>query len=163
MTDSMLSALPSACYSIRPAQLADVEGIHAHLKNFSKHGLLLPRSRSDLYNSLREFLVIAVEGEIIACSALQIFTDQLGEIRSLAVAKQYSKLGLGKQLVVRIEHEARTIGLRRLMALTYETGFFHKLGFKIVDMKELPEKVWGVCINCPKFRHCDETAVLKYI
>ena len=148
-------------HEIRRAQLADIAGIHALLKPFSDGEVLLPRSESDLYNSVREFLVIENHGEVIACSALQIFTRQLGEVRSLAVAPRYGGLGLGRQLVCRIERDAVEMGLSRLMALTYETGFFHKLGFRTVEMNELPEKVWGVCINCPKFRNCDEIAVLK--
>ena len=146
---------------IRRAQLADVTGIHRLLKHFSDRGVLLPRSESDLYNNMREFLVIEDRGEVIACGALQIYTRQLGEVRSLAVSKEYGKLGLGHQLVRRVEHDALALGLSRLMALTYAVGFFHKLGFKTVEMKELPEKVWGACINCYKFRNCDEIAVLK--
>lgn len=149
--------------AIRRAQLADVAGIHELLKHFSDREVLLPRSRGDLYACLREFIVVEDRGNIIACCALQIFTGELGEVRSLAVAPQYGKRGLGRQLVRRIEREALDIGLSRLMALTYAVEFFHRLGFCTVEMRELPEKVWGVCINCPKFRRCDETAVLKHL
>ncbi len=100
---------------------------------------------------------------IIACGALQIFTRELGEVRSLAVAPGCRQRGLGASLVRRIEAEARQLGLRRLMALTYVVDFFGHLGFAVVPMKTLPEKVWGACINCHKFRHCDEIAVLKYL
>ena len=148
-------------HRIRRARLADVAGIHALLKHFSDREVLLPRSESDLYNNMREFLVVENRERVIACGALQIFTGELGEVRSLAVAPEHGGLGLGRQLVGRIEAEALEMGLSRLMALTYETGFFHNLGFKTVEMNELPEKVWGVCINCPKFRNCDEIAVLK--
>jgi len=149
--------------AIRRAQPADVAGIHALLKRFSDREVLLPRSRGDLSANLREFLVVEEGGSIIACGALQIFTGELGEVRSLAVAPQHGNRGLGRQLVRRIEREALDTGLSRLMALTYAVGFFHRLGFCTVEMRELPEKVWGVCINCPKFRRCDETAVLKHL
>ncbi len=157
----MKAAQQSAQREIRAARLEDVEGIHALLRHFSDHGVLLPRSHSDLYQSLREFLVVEAHGTIIACGALQIFTHELGEVRSLAVAPRHANLGLGHDLVRRIEEEALEIGLSRLMALTYATGFFHKLGFRTVEMSELPEKVWGACINCYKFMNCDEIAVLK--
>ena len=49
------------------------------------------------------------------------------------------------------------------MALTYEVRFFNKNGYDVVEMNVLPEKVWGACINCHKFRNCDEIAVLKQI
>ncbi len=60
----------------------------------------------------------------------------------------------------RIIAEAKSIGLKRLMALTYVPVFFHKLGFRTVPKNTLPEKVWSVCIKWYKFNHCDETAVL---
>ncbi len=63
-------------------------------------------------------------------------------------------------MVERGIQEARTIGLKRLMALTYVPVFFHKLGFQTVAMDTLPEKVWGVCVKCYKYNNCDETAVL---
>ena len=47
------------------------------------------------------------------------------------------------------------------MALTYVPDFFDKLGFKTTAMDTLPEKVFGVCVTCPKFNHCDEIAMVK--
>lgn len=146
---------------IRPARLEDVGGIHRLLKHYSDRDILLPRPESDIYHSLREFKVVEWNGKIIACCALQIFTRTLGEIRSLAVAPEHAGLGFGRRLVGVIEQEARQIGLSKLMALTYEVRFFSKAGFEIVEMNVLPEKVWGACINCHKFRNCDEIAVLK--
>ena len=88
------------------------------------------------------------------------FTEDLGEVRSLVVDDAFKRQGLGRMLVQRITEEARTIGLRRLMALTYLASFFHKLGFKTVAIDTLPEKVWGICVKCYKFNNCDETAVV---
>ncbi|MGR3984592.1 MAG: N-acetyltransferase [Gammaproteobacteria bacterium] len=150
-----------AADGIRPARLADIAGLHALLAHFSSRGVLLPRSEADLTRNLREFSVLELNGAIIACAALQIFTRDLGEVRSLAVAPQHARRGLGRRLVMRLEREAAGFGLGRLIALTYEAGFFHHLGFRTVAMQTLPEKLWGVCINCPKFRNCDEIAVLK--
>jgi len=48
-----------------------------------------------------------------------------------------------------------------MIALTYVPGFFRKLGYQIVSMESLPEKVFGVCVTCPKFDHCDEIAMQK--
>jgi amino-acid N-acetyltransferase len=76
------------------------------------------------------------------------------------VDEAHERRGLGRLLVERITVEARTIGLKRLMALTYVPTFFHKLNFQTVSMDTLPEKVWGVCVKCYKYNNCDETAVL---
>jgi len=146
---------------IQHAQLNDVQGIFNLLKLYSDRGILLPRPEDDIYNSLRDFYVAKDGDTVIACGALLIYTKELGEIRSLAVDPCYVRSGLGYQLVGYIEKAARNIGLTKLMALTYVGGFFQKMGFQVVEMSVLPEKVWGACIRCHKFRNCDEIAVLK--
>ncbi len=150
-------------YKIRHAKLQDVPEIYSLLKHYSDQGILLPRPQSDIYGALRDFYVAQYDGKIIACAALLIYTKELGEIRSLAVDTSYMKLGLGNKIVQQIEQDAKYIGLTKLMALTYVVNFFEKLDFKVVEMSELPEKVWGACINCHKFQNCDEIAMLKYI
>ncbi len=145
---------------IRPAAIADVPEIHHLLETYASKGNLLPRTMSELYRHLRDFFVIEIHGRVAAIGALEIFTEDLGEVRSLVVAEEHERHGLGRLMVQRIVAEARRIGLRRLMALTYVPAFFHKLGFKTVPMETLPEKVWGVCIKCYKYNNCDETAVL---
>lgn len=145
---------------IRPATIADVPEIHHLLETYAAKGNLLPRTMSELYRHLRDFFVVQVGGKVAAIGALEIFTEDLGEVRSLVVDERYERQGLGRLMVQRIVAEARNIGLRRLMALTYVPQFFHKLGFKTVAMETLPEKVWGVCVKCYKYNKCDEIAVL---
>ena len=149
--------------SLRAATLDDVSGIHRLLTVYSELGVLLPRPESDIYNALRDFYVIEAQGNVVACAALLIYTSELGEVRSLAVDPEYHKMGLGIRLVNQIETDARALGLSKLMALTYVVDFFKRLQFNVVDMSELPEKVWGACINCHKFQNCDEIAVLKFL
>lgn len=153
-------AVESAAPIIRPAAIGDVPYIHHLLEIYSAQGNLLPRTMSELYRHLRDFFVIEMRGKIAACGALEIFTENLGEVRSLVVDDAFKRQGLGRQLVLRLIEEARAIGLRRLMALTYVAPFFHKLGFKTVAKDTLPEKVWGICVKCYKYNNCDETAVL---
>jgi amino-acid N-acetyltransferase len=154
------SVVESAAPLIRPAAIGDVPDIHHLLEIYAAQGNLLPRTMSELYRHLRDFFVVEVDGKLAGCGALEIFTESLGEIRSLVVDDAYKGRGFGKLLVARIIEEARTIGLKRLMALTYVAPFFHKLGFKTVPKDTLPEKVWGICVKCYKYNHCDETAVL---
>lgn len=146
---------------LRPAAIGDVPSIHHLIEQYAAQGNLLPRPMSELYRHLRDFFVVEVEGSVAGCGALEIFTEDLGEVRSLVVADEHKGRGYGQMLVKRILDEARTIGLRRVMALTYVPPFFHKLGFKTVPKETLPEKVWGVCVKCYKFNNCDEIAVLR--
>ncbi len=145
----------------RAATIGDVPYIHELLEIYSSRGNLLPRTMSELYRHLRDFFVIEQSGGVVACGALEIFTEDLGEVRSLVVRPEHEGRGLGRLLVERIIAEAQAIGLRRLMALTYVPSFFHKLGFQTVAKDTLPEKVWGVCVKCYKYNQCDEIAVLR--
>ncbi len=145
---------------VRPAAIPDVPEIHELLEGYANQGNLLPRSLGEIYRHLRDFFVIELDGRIAACGALEIFTEDLGEVRSLVVGEAYRGRGFGHYIVRHVIAEAQRLGLRRLMALTYAPEFFHKLGFRTVSKGALPEKVWGICVKCYKFNHCDETAVL---
>ena len=160
---SIASAQTQKKLPIRPAVLEDVSGISKLLGLYADLGILLPRSDSDIYQSLRDFRVVDDGTKVIACAALLIYNSDLAEVRSLAVHPDYQQLGLGYRVVEQLESEAVRLGLKKLMALTYVVEFFEKLQFHVVDMGELPEKVWGACINCHKFQHCDEIAVLKHL
>jgi len=165
-----------AALHVRPAAIGDVPTILHLLEIYSAQGNLLPRTMNELYRHLRDFFVVEIDGsatapgvalpppslesKVVACGALEIFTEDLGEVRSLVVDDAFKGRGLGKALVERLAEEARVIGLKRLMALTYVPEFFHKLGFQTVSKDTLPEKVWSVCVKCYKFNHCDEIAVL---
>jgi amino-acid N-acetyltransferase len=153
-------ATQSTVSTVRPAAIGDVPYVHHLLEIYAAQGNLLPRTMSELYRHLRDFFVVEVNGRVAGCGALEIFTESLGEVRSLVVDDAWKGQGFGRMLVQRIIEEARAIGLKRLMALTYVAPFFHKLGFKTVPMDTLPEKVWGICVKCYKYNNCDETAVL---
>jgi len=152
---------PRAVALVRPAAIADVPEIHHLLEIYASQGNLLPRSMSELYRHLRDFFVVDLDGRPVGCGALEIFTENLGEVRSLVVADEHKGRGYGRMLVERIIEEARVIGLKRIMALTYVPDFFHKLEFRTVAKDTLPEKVWSVCVKCYKYNHCDEVAVLR--
>lgn len=150
-------------YELRAATARDVAGIHRLLKGYSDQGNLLPRPVRDIEVNLPDFWVIERSGDIVGCAALELFPNQLGEVRSLAVDQAHGKSGFGSLLVRHLINQARGRGLTRLMALTYVPGFFHRLEFQTVPKATLPEKVWGICIRCYKFYNCDEIAVLLYL
>ncbi|MDD2732327.1 MAG: N-acetyltransferase [Desulfuromonadaceae bacterium] len=145
---------------IRKAQIADVKNIQKLLMTFANRGDMLSRSLSELYESLRDFYVIEEDGVILGTAALHIVWDDLAEVRSVAVMEDSGRKGIGGRLVQACIAEAREIGLKRIFCLTYKPDFFGKHGFRLVDKSELPHKVWGDCIKCPKFPDCDENAMI---
>ena len=145
---------------IRKAQIADVKDIQKLLMTFANRGDMLSRSLSELYESLRDFYVVEEDGVILGAAALHIVWEELAEVRSVAVSEDAGRSGIGSRLVQACIAEAREIGLKRIFCLTYKPAFFAKHGFRLVDKAELPHKVWGDCIKCPKFPDCDENAMI---
>ncbi|MDH3281206.1 MAG: N-acetyltransferase [Gammaproteobacteria bacterium] len=159
----MITTVPLANLRVQPAVDDDVSAIHALLQIYADMGNLLPRSAAEIRSCLKDFCVVKDAGEVVACGALEIFTADLGEVRSLVVAERCAGRGLGRAVVEYLIQTARDRGLTRLMALTYRPQFFERLGFTVVAKASLPEKVWGVCIKCYKLNRCDEIAVLRRI
>ena len=123
----------------------------------------MPRSLSELYDHLRDFFVLEEQGgqgAIVAVCALGVCWENLGEIRSLAVAQEYQKNNYGARLVERCLQDARSLGLTRVFTLTYVADFFAKIGFIVVEKSTLPHKIWADCLKCPKFPDCDEIAMV---
>ena len=156
-----LAVDPGSGVSAIKALSADAEEILTIIDAFAKEGVMLKRPIAEIYDHLRDFLVYKVDGEIAGICSLHIWGPDLGEIRSLAVRKEYTSSGVGRSLVTACMDEAGAIGLKRVFALTYVAGFFEKMGFGVVDKEVLPQKIWGDCRSCEKFPGCDETAVIK--
>ena len=145
---------------IRKAQIEDVKDIQKLLIIYANRGDMLSRSLSELYESLRDFYIAEEDGVLVGTAALHIVWDDLAEVRSVAVAEDTGRKGIGSQLVQACISEARELGLKRVFCLTYKPDFFGKHGFRLVDKSELPHKVWGDCIKCVKFPDCDENAMI---
>ena len=148
---------------IRPATIHDVPRIQEIINSHAELGKMLFKSYAQLYEDLRDFGVCEVDGDVIGCAALTIIWADLAEIRSLAVDERFRGRGVGRSLVEWTVSEARRLGIRRLFALTYEQGFFEKLGFEVVQKDTLPLKVWSDCVRCPKREGCDEIAVVRVL
>ena len=146
---------------IRKAVFRDVEEIHKLVNDYADKGLMLPRSRNVLYETLREIVLAEEDGRVVGVGALHLIWDELAEIRALAVAPEFAGAGLGRQIVESLTKEAEELGVKTLFSLTYQDGFFAKMGFSEIPKEKLPHKVWKECINCPKFPNCDEIAMIK--
>ena len=149
--------------NIRKAKLNDADGIHQLVNSMAKKDLMLPRALSEIYENIRDFYICEIDGKLIGCSALHITWIDLAEIRSVVVDCDYQGKGIGNKLVNQCLDEAKEIGLKKIFALTYVSGFFRKLGFTDISKEELPHKIWNDCIKCPKFPNCNEEALIKNI
>jgi argininosuccinate lyase/amino-acid N-acetyltransferase len=145
---------------LRRATLEDVPGIARIMAEYVAEGVLLPRPVGELFQCIREFHVAERDGQIVACAALRLLWDDLGEVRSLAVRPDHHGQGLGAKLVAAVIADARTLAVPRVIALTREVAFFERCGFGVMSRDRLPRKVWSDCVRCPKRHACDEVAVV---
>ncbi|MBI4800681.1 MAG: N-acetyltransferase [Desulfarculus sp.] len=146
---------------IRRARQQDVRFIHGLLAKYGGEGLLLARPLTEIYESLRDFVVAEDDqGTLVGVCALHLCWEDLCEIRSLAVLPEFRGQGWGIKLTEACLSEAVTLGFNKVFALTYRPEFFARLGFREVGKQMLPNKIWADCVKCVKFPDCDETAML---
>ena len=143
----------------RKPTFSDIEGIYELVMDYANEGQMLARSRNVLYETLREMIIAVENDKVIGVGALHILWAELAEVRSVAVAKNRKRQGIGKEIVSRLMEEGRSLGVKKFFTLTYQPEFFKSLNFNIITKNELPHKVWKECIDCPKFPDCDEIAM----
>jgi len=150
-------------YKVEKAKISDAPLIHKLVNYFADKSLMLPRSLSEIYEGTRDYFVVKDSERVIACASLHIIWADLAEVKSVAVAEDRHKQGIGDKLIKACLDEAREIGIPTVFCLTYQPVFFEKFGFTRLDKMELPQKVWNECFRCPKFPNCDEIALIYHV
>ena len=148
---------------IRKAHISDIKEIQKLVNEFARKEQMIPRSMNELYENVRDFVVADEKDGIVGACALHVLWDDLAEVRSLAVKKEFQKKGIGRKMVRSCIKEAKDLGIKRVFVLTYQPEFFKQLNFKDTDKASLPQKIWGDCIRCPKFPECDEHALIRNV
>lgn len=121
--------------TIRSGQGADLAAVRAILQ-----GAGLPTADLTSAEALR-FWVLEVGQSLIGVVGLERF-GAFALLRSLTVALNYRQRGIGRQLVARLEREARADGVEQLMLLT-ETAekFFREIGYEVIDRLQVPAEI----------------------
>ncbi|WP_338896733.1 amino-acid N-acetyltransferase [Streptomyces sp. TG1A-60] len=126
--------------TVRRARTSDVPHVRRLLDSYVQRRILLDKATVTLYEDIQEFWVAergAGSGaEVVGCGALHVMWEDLAEVRTLAVDPDTKGLGVGHQLLEKLLHTARWLGVRRVFCLTFEVGFFAKHGF--VEIGETP-------------------------
>jgi len=146
---------------IRKAAVSDVSAIQKLVNHHASNGLMLPRSQGDICENIRDFIVYEKDSKMIGCCALNVTWLDLAEIRSLAVEENLHHMGIGTKLVENCLEDAKSLGIKKVFALTNSPAFFEKMGFRQIDKSELPHKIWVECVKCVKFPDCDEVAIIR--
>jgi amino-acid N-acetyltransferase len=148
---------------IRQANPEDVGQIVTIIAHHASQGLMLPRSAGALSAALDTYMVADHEGMVVGGGGLDKYTDDSAEIYGLATDPKGWPSGTGTAIVQALIHRAGRASISKVFALTLAPGFFAKMGFKTVEHRDLPLKVWKDCVACPKFGNCDETAMVLEI
>ena len=135
-------------FTVRRARTSDVPKIMAIVDPLVSRRILLGKERVDLYGSVQEFRVAEAEGgRLIGAGALHVMWEDLGEVRTLAVADGWLGRGVGHALLDTLEHEARELGLSRLFCLTFEVDFFQRHGFEDMGHETVDPEVYAELVR----------------
>ena len=146
---------------VRKAILPDAAVIHGLIFEYSRHGMLLPRSLVELYENIRDFTIVEDRRGILGCGALHFYGMHLAEVRSIAVWPRLKGSGVGRRLIDALLGEADQHHIACVCLFTRIPGFFSHLGFSEVKRERLPDKVYKDCLDCRHREHCDEVAMVR--
>jgi N-acetylglutamate synthase-like GNAT family acetyltransferase len=111
---------------IREARIQDVAAIEAIIAPEVERGALLARAvRPD------EFLVAAEGERVVGCVGLKTLADGVAEVGTLVAL--HRGRGIGSRLVDAALAHAADMGATAVVALTAETDFFERAGFRAVS------------------------------
>lgn len=131
-------------FTVRRARTSDVPFIQALVEPLVQRRILLGKDLVVLYEAVQEFRVVVDENDMpVGCGALHVMWQDLGEVRTLAVAEDRLHQGAGHALLERIEADAIELGLSRLFCLTFETEFFGKHGFEPISDDVVAPEVYA--------------------
>ncbi len=107
----------------RRATEADYAGIKEIIALFPEQLMQqhLPRAE--------EFFVAEEGGRILGCCALEVYSQRLAEVRSLAVLPEHQGKGIATALVARCLAEAEALRVHEVLTITGATALFEKHGF----------------------------------
>ena len=127
-----------------------------------ENGTILDRSEDEIATNIRSYILAYKESELVGFTALHIHTTYLAEVRSLIVKDGIRGQKIGENLVRQALAEASSLGIQKVLSLTYKQTFFERLGFIEIPKESLPEhKIWADCIKCKHFPICNEVSLIK--
>ncbi len=118
---------------IRSAQTLDVPRIQQIAEPLVADRVLLGKEMVELYESIQEFVVAELDGEVVGFGALHVMWQDLAEVRTLAVDVNHKRRGLGAAMLTELLARAKSLGIQRVFCLTFEVDFFKNHGFETIS------------------------------
>ena len=128
---------------IRPARTSDIKAIRQIIDTYVAGRRLLAKETVTLYETVQEFTVAEYESEVVGCGALHVLWEDLAEVRTVAVMEKMRGKGVGNAIIANITERAYAIGVKRIFCLTFETDFFARNGFEIIEGTPVDHDVYA--------------------
>ena len=148
----------------RKATLLDIPAMQELVEPEVVSGVILKRDNDEVATNIRSYQLAFSKETLVGFCALHIHTTTLAEVRSLIISEEVRGEGVGSSLVRLALEEAKVLGLKEVLSLTYQQAFFERLDFEEIPKESLPEhKIWADCINCKHFPICNEVSLIHSI
>lgn len=128
---------------IRAAKTTDVKKIRVIIDAYVSGRRLLEKETVTLFESVQEFLVAEVDGEIVGCGALHVLWEDLAEVRTVAVIESMQGQGIGHLILENVLSRAKEVGVKKVFCLTFETKFFGAHGFTQIQGSPVEPDVYA--------------------
>ena len=127
---------------VRPAKTSDVKKIRAIVDTYAVERKLLSKETVTLFESVQEFVVAESDGEVVGCGALHVLWEDIAEVRTVAVVEQMHGKGVGHLILENILARAKEVGVKKVFCLTFETQFFGRHGFEVIEGTPVEPEVY---------------------
>ncbi len=157
---------PDVPVTVRAAMPSDVRAIRDLVAPYAERHILIPKELVGYFEAVQEFYVAEVprarrfpggtgrsaadiggeaDGgrEVVGCGAVHVMWDDLAEVRTLAVHRDWRRHGIGHALMAALLARVAELGLRRIFCLTFEVHFFLSHGFRVIEGTPVPPDVYG--------------------
>jgi amino-acid N-acetyltransferase len=128
---------------VRSAKTSDIKKIRLIVDTYASERKLLSKETVTLYENVQEFTVAEVNGEVIGCGALHVLWEDLAEVRTVAVIKEWQGKKIGHAILEHILVKAKEIGVKKVFCLTFETKFFGSHGFTEIQGAPVEPEIYA--------------------
>lgn len=109
--------------TVRAASATDWDAVSALIRSFPDQLM------QDHLPEPDAFFLAEEDGAIVGCCALEIYSQRLAEVRSLAVMQEHQGKGIASALVDACVARAKERGVYEVLSITGAPAFFEKHGF----------------------------------
>lgn len=127
---------------VRAAKTSDIKGIRKLIDTYAPQRRILSKETVTLYESVQEFIVAVDGDEVVGCGALHVLWEDVAEVRTVAVSEEMRGQGIGHRILEQLIDRAKTVGVKKIFCLTFETEFFGRHGFEEIKGAPVDPEVY---------------------